>query len=223
MTTSWFNLISWPVKRVCKFSSLFGNYAKGQRQGRASGHFGHPPCLLIIIVPAWSLLSGRHQLAHHRVPAGISASPPRQFLEHIQVFSPKTQERTRRPLTIRRFSGSHFPCKMQRGAVGTEDYINFAPGQTWRGEISIIWHMPQLVTLPDLELGWEIFGLVETCWKWSPKIHSLSRRSQISYLWKLSYLYRPDQTTCLLCWCIFSSIKVKAISGSDLSPPPNTS
>ena len=153
MTTCWFNLISWPVKPVCKFSSLFGNYAKGEGKW-ARGHLKGSSmsadyCWLLLIIVDYCGV--RHQLAHHVTSYGHPASS----LKHSKLFSlaSKTEERTRRPLTIRRFSGSHFPCKMQRGPVETADYINLASGQTWRGEISIIWHWPQMVTLPSLELG----------------------------------------------------------------------
>ena len=130
MTTCWFSLISWPVKPVCKFSSLFGNYAKGRGKMRQVGKL---TWLLLMIVATWLLFSDAPTCPS-------SGSPPCQFLETFKSFLPN----------IRKGQGDlspsgGFPCKMQRG-LEKADYINLAPGQTWGGEISIIWHWPQLVT-----------------------------------------------------------------------------
>ena len=108
--------------------------------------------LLLIIVAAWLLFSDAPTCPSSVLP---QAAPPASSLKHSSLFfkiSGKDKETSHHQEVFK----LTFSLQDAEAALETADYINLAPGQTWAGEISIIWHWPRLVTLPDQELGWEI-------------------------------------------------------------------
>ena len=105
MTTCWFNLISWPVKPRCKFSSLFANYAKGRQCKEVWGIWAAWPPRRFLV--AW-LCSNLLIMS----PAASFASPPCQFPETVKTFLPANETFHHQ----RRFS--YFHRKMQLGGGG---------------------------------------------------------------------------------------------------------